>query len=115
MPDGAGSEAEVFAALRRLAIEDIASMEILLLDGLAAWIFSSDNPNAAYSEHHGGIVISVAFNAILNAPSWRPQREPLQSQEISLTRGQVLSGSHDLATSAHGVTRLIARLMRRLR
>ena len=53
-------ESKTIAALRHLSLEDLPSLEILLLDDLVTWAGSADNPGQGYGEDHGGLVISAA-------------------------------------------------------
>ena len=45
------------AGLKELAVADVPSLEILVLDEIAGWIFSPDNPGAHYNGEHAGAII----------------------------------------------------------
>jgi hypothetical protein len=104
-------ESKTIAALRHLSLEDLPGLEILLLDDLAAWASSADNPGHGYGEDHGGLVISALLSAVERAGSFRSIQTPAESREIVAAREKVVAGAHELADAADGLTLLTTQLM----
>ena len=47
------------AALQNLSINDMPSLEILLIDELGAWARSAENPGLRYDKNHGTLATST--------------------------------------------------------
>jgi hypothetical protein len=110
--DNSGPEFDdVIAALRRLSLSDMPSVEILLLDEIEAWIFSDSNPGYGYSEKHAAMVSCALLTAVERAGSFRSVQTPAESEEIVKSREKVIAGAHELAEADDGLTLLLTRLM----
>ena len=107
----AGWEDAIISALAGLTEADVPSVEILLLDELAAWILSPANPQGDYDEESGGAVISSLMNAIANSPQFRPDQEPSPTHETVLARKRLVEGAHALAAHDRGIAFVVTRLM----
>jgi hypothetical protein len=101
----------VTAALRDLSVEDMPSLEVLLIDGIGTWVLSPDNPGEDYGEQHGAVVISNLFTAIERAGEFRPAQLPAESEQIATARRAVVVGAHAIAKAEDGITLAVARIM----
>lgn len=104
-------QSEVCAALVRLTVDDLPSLEVQLIDGLAAWILSPENPGRDYSNEHGATVISTLLTAVQRAPEYRPDRQPAETGAVRKLRAKVVDGASDLGADLNGITTLTTRLM----
>lgn len=111
MTEGApGWESVVLAGLRNLSLQDMPSFEILLLDELAGWAFSVDNPGHGYNEKHSGLVIGALLRAMEHASAFRPAAIPEATGEITAAREEVVAGAHEFAEMDEGLPRLVTLL-----
>jgi hypothetical protein len=101
----------VTVALRDLTVEDMPSLEVLLIDGIGTWVLSPDNPGQDYGEQHGAVVISNLFTAIERAGEFRPVQFPAESEQIAIARRAVVAGAHAIAKAKDGITLAITRIM----
>lgn len=106
-----GWEDAINSALAELTDADVPSVEILLLDELAAWILSPANPQSSYDEESGGAVISSLMNALANSSSFRPDKEPSPTSETVEARKRLVEGAHALAAHERGIAFVVTRLM----
>ena len=111
MADEPSWEAAIIQALAELAEDDVPSVEILLLDELAAWVLSDANPQQGHDEESGGAVISSLMNAIANAPQFRPEQVPSPTEETLAARKRLVDGAHALAAHERGIALVVTRLM----
>lgn len=95
-----GWESAARAALRDLSTKDMPGLEILLLDELAAWVFSVRNPGHGYDETHGAVVATILLVAMERARSFRPVQVPAETDAITATREKLVAGAHGFAGSA---------------
>ena len=106
-----GGECGDIAALQNLSINDMPSLEILLIDELGAWARSAGNPGHRYDKNHGALVTSTLLNAAGRASTFQPARIPAESAEMVSAREKVVAGAHELAEADNGLTILITRLI----
>lgn len=105
-------EDDIVFGLKSLTAEEMPSLEIILLDAVAAWMFSDANPDDDYSEVHAGHLISTLFSAVEAARKFYPSQLPPPSPEITAARTGVVTGAHELAAAASaGVSLAVSRLM----
>ncbi|MGH3277197.1 MAG: hypothetical protein ACRDNZ_23070, partial [Streptosporangiaceae bacterium] len=90
--------------------EDVAALEVLLLDELAAWIRSDANPGEGYSDRHGQAVAEALLSAVSRAPAFRPAQAFEPSADITAAREQVAAGARAL-TFESGPATLTEQLM----
>jgi hypothetical protein len=98
-------------ALAALTSDDVPSLEVLLLDALAHWVLSEDNPGTSYNEQAGGAVISMLLNSVEKAPQWQPQEQPPGTPELTRMRESVAAGAAELSAEPNGLALMISRLM----
>jgi hypothetical protein len=109
---GQAWEDDIVHALKALTSEDVASLEVALLDAVAAWLLSGDNPGEHYDEGHAGHLVSTLFSALEGARSFQPAQQPAATDGITLARTRVVDGAHELANQGWtGVSLLVSRLM----
>ncbi len=105
-------EDDIVHSLTSLTADEVASMEIMLLDAVADWLFSAENPGDGYGEEHAGHLVSTLFSAVDSARGFQPAQKPAATDEITNARTRVIDGAHELAkTGPDGVSLLISRLM----
>lgn len=105
-------EDDIVHSLKALTSAEVPSLEIILLDGIGAWLISPDNPGDGYGEEHAGHLISTLFSALESARSVFPDRLPEADDAITATRARVAEGAHELAANGWtGVSLTVSRLM----
>jgi len=104
-------EIRMISYLANLAVEDLPSMEILFLNALGSWIFSSANPGDNYEEQHGGQVITALLEAAGQSSSFHPDQQPVSTPEIAAVRAEIANGAREIAAAEGGLGMLISRLM----
>lgn len=105
-------EDDIVRGFRSLTGDDVPSLEIMLLDAVADWVFSVANPDQDYGDEHAGHLISTLFSAIDSSRSYLPQQQPDATEAIATARGRVVAGAHELgAQGPAGVSLIVSRLM----
>jgi hypothetical protein len=89
----------------------MSSLEVLFIDEMGAWVLSPENPSQDYKERHGGMVISMLFNAIRRSGEFRPAQLPTESEQMAIARKAVVAGAHEIAGAEDGITLALTRLM----
>ena len=109
---GQAWEDDIVHALKALTSEDVSGLEVALLDAVAAWLLSGDNPGGSYDEGHAGHMVSTMFSALESARSFQPAQQPAVTDGITHARTRVVDGAHELANQGWtGVSLLVSRLM----
>ncbi len=112
MTTGSAWEDDVVHALKALTSEDVPSLEVALIDAVAAWLLSGDNPGEGYDEGHAGHLVSTLFSALEGARSFQPAQQPAVTGGITHARTRVVDGAHELANDGWtGVSVLVSRLI----
>jgi hypothetical protein len=105
-------EDDIVHGLKSLTGEDVPSLEIIVLDAVADWLFSTANPGDGYGEEHAGHLISTLFSALDSARTYLPDRQPEAGTEVADARARVVDGAHELAANGWtGVSLVVSRLM----
>jgi hypothetical protein len=109
---GQAWEDDIVHALKALTSEDVAGLEVALLDAVAEWMLSGGNPGEGYDEGHAGHLVSTLFSALEAARSFQPAQQPAVTDGITHARTRVVDGAHELANEGWtGVSLLVSRLM----
>lgn len=104
-------EQGVIDALGKIEVADMPALEVLVLDTVAAWMFSPENGGHSYSNHDASVLIQALFSALSNAKQFQPETSPATTEIVSRGRELFVHGAHQLAADAGGLTALITRLM----
>src|SRR6195952_5911675 len=88
------SDQKAQQGLGEIALGDIPSAEILVIDAIASWIFSPANPGKGYNGEHGGAVVSAVLNAVHGAPCVHPETVRAESEGSADGCGRLLTGIH---------------------
>lgn len=105
-------EDDIVHGLKSLTADEMPSLEIILFDAVAAWMFSAANPGEDYGEEHAGHLISTLFSAVEAARKFQPNQLPPASPEITTARAGIVTGAHELAAAGPaGVSLAVSRLM----
>ncbi|MET3807278.1 hypothetical protein ABIB25_004301 [Nakamurella sp. UYEF19] len=99
------------AGFAELTMADMPSMEILVIDGIASWIFSPDNPGKDYTGEHGGAVVTRVLEAVQGASKFKPELVPVLSPAITDMRERVLEGIHEISGTATALSTFVITLM----
>jgi hypothetical protein len=97
--------------LGEIAIADIPSAEILIIDAIASWIFSPANPGQDYTGDHGGAVVSAVLNAVHGAPGFHPDVVPVETTAIADMRERLLAGIHEIAATPTALSTFVITLL----
>jgi hypothetical protein len=104
-------QTEVVAALKALAPAQVPALEILLIDGFAQLIFGDLSEELFFGDEESGQVVSVVFNALINAAELTLSAAPVETEGVRLARELVVVGANDLGEAEVGLNRLIDRLL----
>ena len=105
-------EDDIVRGLLSTTADQVPALEIILIDAVVDWLFSSANPGADYTDAHAGHLISTLFAAVDASRSYLPAREPDPTPEITAARERIAEGAHELsAQRGEGVSLLVSRLM----
>lgn len=105
-------EDDIVHGLKSLTAAEVPSLEIILLDAVADWVLSPDNPGDGYGDEHAGHLISTLFGAVESARRFQPEREPTADARITHARTRLVAGAHELAEAGPtGVSLAVSRLM----
>ena len=99
------------AGFADLTLDDLPSLEILVLDEIAGWIFSPDNPGKDYTGEHGGAVVTAVLNGAQKAHLFRPEIGPVTSAALTDMRERVYEGVQQLSQSAEALSTFVITLM----
>ena len=99
------------ASLAGLTITDIPAVEILVIDEIANWIFSPENPGKGYSGEHGGAVVTAVLKAVQNSAGFRPARVPESLPVLTAMRSRLLSGIHEIGGNPEALSMFVITLM----
>ena len=105
------TELNTRAGLADLDLADVPSLEILILDGIANWIFSPANPGKSYQGEHGGDLVSAVLNAAHGAARFRPVQVPAETAPMAEMRRRLIDGAHEIATGAGALSMFVITLM----
>ncbi len=99
------------AGFAEIKIEDLPSLEILVIDEIASWIFSPENPGKDYNGEHGGAIVTVVLNAVQGASKFRPESAPEPTEAVTDMRERVFEGVQQIASSAQALSTFVITLM----
>ncbi len=102
---------ETRVGLAQLSIADIPSLEILIMDEIANWIFSPENPGKDYIGEHGGAVVTAVLNAAQGASQFHPDTVPEETVPIAAMRSRLLSGVQEIAGTPAALSMFVITLM----
>lgn len=105
------AEPDTRAGLADLTLADAPGLEILILDGIANWIFSPANPGKNYHGEHGGDVASAVLNAAYGASRFRPAQVPVETGPMAEMRRRLVDGAHEIASGAGALSMFVITLM----
>ena len=111
MVDTAESKTPGRAGFADLTLDDLPSLEILVLDQIAGWIFSPENPGKEYNGEHGGAIVTAVLNGVQRAHSFQPELTPMTSPALTEMRERVYSGVQELSQSAEALSTFVVTLM----
>ncbi len=94
-----------------LSMADMPGLEILVIDEIASWIFSPDNPGRDYTGEHGGAVVTAVLKAVQGASTFRPDRMPAESAAVRAMRERVVEGVHQIGSAANALSTFVITLM----
>ena len=97
--------------LVELTPADVPSMEILILDEIANWIFSPDNPGKGYTGEHGGSVVTAVLKAAQSAAQFHPEQTPVETPVIAEMRARLAAGVHEMAAAPEALSMFVITLM----
>lgn len=99
------------AGFAEITMEDLPSLEILVIDEIASWIFSAENPGKGYNGEHGGAIVTVVLNAVQGASKFTPDSAPEPTDAITAMRERVFEGVKQIASSAEALSTFVITLM----
>ena len=99
------------ASLAGLDSTDIPGLEILVIDEIANWIFSPQNPGQGYSGEHGGAVVTAVLKAVQGSSGFRPERIPEESPAVTVMRARLLSGIREIGSNPEALSMFVITLM----
>lgn len=99
------------AGLEELALADVPSLEILVIDEIAGWIFSPENPGKDYHGEHAGAIISLVLNAAQGASRFHPTQVPPASDAMTLSRRRIADGVHQIGVAPAALSMFVITLM----
>ena len=105
------SDQKAQQGLGEIALGDIPSAEILVIDAIASWIFSPANPGKGYNGEHGGAVVSAVLNAVHGAPGFHPDTVPAETEAIAEMRTRLLTGIHEIAATPTALSTFVITLL----
>ncbi|SDO85886.1 hypothetical protein SAMN04515671_2150 [Nakamurella panacisegetis] len=111
MDDTAEKTSPGRAGFADLTLRDLPSLEILVLDEIAGWIFSPENPGQGYSGEHGGAIVTAVLNGVQRAHAFQPELAPMTSPVLTEMRDRVFTGVQELSQSAEALSTFVVTLM----
>ncbi len=111
LPTSGGSVTPGRAGFGDLAPSDVPGLEILVIDEIAGWIFSPENPGKDYNGEHGGAVVTAVLKAVQGASKFHPDRVPPESVAVMQMRERVLEGAHQIAAAPNALSTFVVTLM----
>ena len=97
--------------LGEISAADIPSAEILIIDAIASWIFSPENPGGHYTGEHGGAVVTAVLNAVSRAPGFHPEMMPRETEAIAEMRARLVAGIREIATTPPALSTFVITLL----
>ena len=105
-------EDDIVHGLKSLVTDDVPSLEVIVLDAVVDWLFSTANPGDGYTEEHAGHLISTLFGALEGVRGFQPDQTPAATEAITNARARIVAGAHELAEDNWaGVSLTVSRLM----
>lgn len=110
---GADWQSVGVAGLEHLSIESMPALELRYLDLLAAHLLGPQAPEADYTIEDGAAIVSLLFQAAMDAPAALPDLDSEDPDEaLRPAREAVVDGAHRLAgTGPLGANRLAKRFL----
>ena len=99
------------AGFAEITMEDLPSLEILIIDEIAGWIFSPENPGKDYNGEHGGAIVTLVLHAVQGASKFHPESAPEPTEAVTAMRERVFEGVQQIASTPEALSTFVVTLM----